>query len=406
MRRLMVGGVCVMALVAMVARGEKKIDVDGVMRVAARKLAAFDASRSGDYSGLPTDAKGDEWRTVPSRDWTSGFYPGALWYMYEYARDEGWSDADVWLKRADAWTMALEKEQHNTGTHDLGFMIFDSFGNGYRLTKNPAYLPIINQAAQSLAQRFRPETRMIRSWGKIDDMKSYRVIIDNMMNLELLIWSAANGGTTKGGSSEQLREIALTHANRTLELFFRPDSTTYHVINLRAGDGSVEHKGTRQGMSDDSCWSRGQAWAIYGFSYMYEATGDERYLQQAVKSAEYFLTNLADDGVAPSDFDSDLHGREFRDSSASAIVASACFRLHRIAKEPAVKERFLKAGIEKLRVLTTPPYYCEGDDFASLLRYGSRDYNTDAAHRLTNTSLIWGDYYLLEALMQYKRVAR
>jgi hypothetical protein len=380
---------------------ETPIDVERIMRVAARKFAAFDASQKT-QAEYPTDAKGATWRTVKADDWVSGFYPGALWYLYEYAKARQWPDAEVWRARAEAWTAGLEKQQFNTGTHDLGFMMFDSYGNGCRITKNPAYRPIINQAAQSLAARYLPKARLLRSWGKVDDMSNAQVIIDNMMNLELLMWAAQNGGTTLGGTSDDLRKIAISHADRALELFFRPDGSTCHVVELDPKTGEIRLKRTEQGKANDSTWSRGQTWAIYGFAYMYEATGDQRYLDASLNAATYYLAHLPADLVPPSDFNSTLKGLEFQDSSAAAIASCAFFRLQRLVKDPVLKQKYRDAAIAMLRSLTSAPYFSEKDDKASLLVYSARSYHADPNHRLTNTSLIWNDYYLLEALLQYQ----
>ncbi len=377
------------------------VDVDRIMRVAARKLAAFDASRA-DKSGYPTEAKGATWVTVPPKDWVSGFYPGALWYLYEYAQACQWPDAAAWRGRAEAWTAGLEAQQHNTGTHDLGFMMFDSYGNGHRLTQNADYVKVINQSAQSLAARYLPQARVIRSWGKVGDMDKALIIIDNMMNLELLLWASQHGGTAPGGTSEDLRTLALTHADRTIELFFRPDGSTYHVVELDPKTGTVQRKRTAQGKADESCWSRGQTWAIYGFAYLAEATGERRYLDASLKAARFYLDHLPADRVPPADYSSGLDGLEFKDSSAAAIALCAFFRLHRLVQDPALKKTYLDAALATLRALTSEPYFCPGDEHASLLRYAARNYHADPAHRLTNTSLIWGDYYLLEALLQYR----
>lgn len=379
------------------------IDVDGVMRVAARKFAAFDASQPN-KTNFPTDAKGAQWRTVGAPDWASGFYPGSLWYLYEYARDQKWPDAQAWRARAETWTAGLESQQFNSSHHDTGFVMFDSYGNGYRLTGNPAYLPILNRTAQSLASRYRADTGMIRSWGKIEDTNEFTVIIDNMMNLELLVWASAHGGTTSGGTSAELRKVATSHADCALELFFRPDGGTYHVVELNPRTGKVLRKRTAQGKADESIWSRGQTWAIYGYAYMYEATGERRYLEASLKAADRYLALLPADFVPPADFDSDLKGLEFKDSSAAAIAASAFLRLHRVVDAPALKKKYLDAATATLRSLTSAPYFSKDDDKASLLVYAARNYHADPNNALTNTSLIWGDYYLLEALLQYQAI--
>ncbi len=382
------------------AASADSIDVDRVMKVAARKLAAFDASHP-DKTRYPSDAKTNTWRTVPPEDWVSGFYPGSLWYIYEYAQRKKWPDTASWRKRAEIWTAGLESQQYNTTHHDLGFVVFNSFGNGYRLTGNQSYKPIINQAAQSLATRFRPEVNMIRSWGDANDMSKVTVIIDNVMNLQLLVWASRHGGATKGGTSEDLYRIATTHADWTIKRFVRPDGSTFHVVELDPATGGVIRKRTQQGKADDSTWSRGQAWAVYGFAYLYEATKDRKYLDTSMKAAEYYLNHLPADMVPPSDFQSDLKGLEFKDSSAAAIVASALFRLGRLVDDPALRSKYDEAAVKTLHSLTTPPYFVEGDNKAALLQYAARNYDADPNSQLTNTSLIFGDYYLLEALLQY-----
>ena len=386
---------------ALTAAEAPPIDTERAAAIIAKKLAAYDASQP-DKAAYPNEAKGATWSMVRAKDWVSGFYPGALWYTYEYAQRHHWPEAEVWRQRADTWTTGLTNEQFTTTNHDLGFMLMDSFGHAYRLTGKPRYKAVVLQAAQSLATRYRPEVGLIRSWGAIDDLKEYTVIIDNMMNLELLLWAAANGGTTKEGTAQDLVKIATRHADRTMVEFFRPDHSTYHVVELDPLSGTVKRKHTAQGKADDSCWSRGQTWAIYGFAYLYEATHDRRYLDQSIQAADYYLAHLPADHVPPSDFNSDLVGLEFKDSSAAAIACCAFFRLSRLSAEPAVKARFLQAAVETLKSLTNAPYFSESPDQASALRYQARNYHSDPSHRLTNTSLIWGDYYLLEALLAYE----
>ena len=197
------------------------IDVERCVLAIAHKLAAYDAAQP-DKTAYPNEAKGAQWATVPAKDWVSGFYPGALWYTYEFARRHHWPDQEAWRQRADTWTTGLAAEQFTTSNHDLGFMLMDSFGQGYRLTGEPRYKAVVLQAAKSLAKRYRPEVGLIRSWGSIDDLKDYTVIIDNMMNLELLLWAAANGGTTQHGTADDLLKIATNHADRAMKGFSVP----------------------------------------------------------------------------------------------------------------------------------------------------------------------------------------
>lgn len=375
-----------------------EINIDRVMRVAARKLARYDAAHPS-ANVYPTDAKGDTWTTVPPSSWVTGFYPGALWYVHEYARENKWPDQNEWLMRADKWTRGLERQQFQTAHHDIGFMIFDSYGNGYRISGNADYKPVLLQAAKTATTRYLDTTKMIRSWGKIEDTNKFMVIIDNMMNLELLMWAANNGG------DERLREIAINHADQTMKLFFRPDHSTFHVVHLDPKTGDVLLKRTGQGKSNDSTWSRGQGWAISGFSFMYEMTRDPKYLEVAQKALALYLSKLPEDQVPPSDFDSTLEGLEFKDSSTAPLVASALLRLYNLVESPELKEKYLHTAQQMLKAVTSPPYFVEGDDKASILAYAARNYHSDPNDRLTNTSLIWGDFYLLQALLQYQRIA-
>lgn len=370
------------------------IDVDAAIASIAYKLAAYDETQS-DKTAYPNEAKGTSWSTVPAPDWVSGFYPGSLWYVYEFAKRRGWTDQERWRQRADAWTVGITDEQFTTTNHDLGFMIQDSFGHAFRLTGEARYKSVVLQAAQSLGKRFSPQVGLIRSWGDIDDTKNYIVIIDNMMNLELLIWAADNGGPA------ELRKIALDHADRSIVEFFRPDNGTYHVLDLDPATGQLKRKYTHQGMHDESCWSRGQTWAIYGYAYLYEVTGLEPYLQQSIKAAQYYLGHLPPDHVPPSDFNSDLTALEFKDSSAAALASCAFFRLSRLCQESVDKSNYWEAAVQALSSLVQEPYFSSNPDFASALRYQARNYHPDANHRLTNTSLVFGDYYLLEALLAY-----
>ena len=371
-----------------------RIDVDAAIASIAYKLAAYDEMQS-DKTAYPNEAKGAFWSTVTAPDWVSGFYPGSLWYVYEFSKRRGWTDQEQWRQRADAWTVGIIDEQFTTTNHDLGFMIMDSFGHAFRLTGESRYKSVVLQAAQSLGKRFDPRVGLIRSWGDIDDAKNYIVIIDNMMNLELLIWAADNGGPSA------LRKIALDHADRSIVEFFRPDNGTYHVLDLDPATGQLKRKYTHQGMHDESCWSRGQTWAIYGYAYLYEATGLETYLQQSIKAAQYYLAHLPSDNVPPSDFNSNLTALEFKDSSAAALASCAFFRLSRMCHESVDKSKYWEAAVQSLSSLVQEPYFSSSPDFASSLRYQARNYHPDANHRLTNTSLVFGDYYLLEALLTY-----
>ncbi|PRY55415.1 glycosyl hydrolase family 88 [Arcticibacter pallidicorallinus] len=265
----------------------------------------------------PRTIENGKLKMVVSRDWTSGFFPGVLWYLYDYTKDP------KWLAEAKSFTAKLEKEQYNTGTHDLGFMIYCSFGNGYRLTGDKAYKDVIVQAAKSLSTRFNPKTGVIRSWDHNRDKWEYPVIIDNMMNLELLFEA------TRFSGDSSFYKIAVTHADNTLRNHFRPDYSSFHVVDYSPEDGSVRSRVTHQGYSDESAWARGQAWGLYGYIICYRETKDPRYLEQAKNIAKFIFShpNLPKDLIPYWDFNDPSIPNTSRDASAAAITASALYEL-------------------------------------------------------------------------------
>jgi unsaturated chondroitin disaccharide hydrolase len=324
------------------------------------------------------------WKTGPSRDWRSGFFPGCLWYLHEHTKDPFFKSA------AAKWTAGMVNEQFDTGTHDVGFKIFDSYGNGYRLYPTDEYRKIIIQAAETLAKRFNPTVGCIKSW---DNRKwTYPVIIDNMMNLELLFWAAENGGP------KQLRDIAVRHAETTMKNHFHPDGSTYHVIDYDTANGNVIARNTSQGYADESVWARGQAWAIYGFTLTYRFTHDARFLQTAQRAADYFINHLPADSVPYWDFMAPEIPNEPRDVSAAAITASALLELSPYVKSESQRAGYLEAARKSLRSLCSAPYLAEGTNSHAVLNHsvGSKPGKAEV-----DVSLIYADYYFIEAMLRY-----
>lgn len=320
--------------------------------------------------------------------WCSGFYPGTLWYLYEYSSDT--------IIRQEATKMLgiIESEKNNATDHDLGFKIFCSFGNAYRLTADPSYKKTILQAAGSLSLRYRPSINSIQSW---DSSALYKcpVIIDNMMNLELLEWSSKNGG------DKQLDTIAVNHANTTMRNHFRPDYSSFHVVDYNVITGAVMRKITRQGSSDSSAWSRGQAWALYGYTMMYRFTGENRYLQLAENIAEFILNNphLPSDMIPYWDFNAPGIPNAYRDASAAAIMASALLELGRYTQLHS-RGRYVSAAEKMIRTLSSPLYRARlGENGGFLLKHsvGAIPFNSEV-----DVPLTYADYYFVEALMRYK----
>ena len=333
-----------------------------------------------------TDTAG-KWVTVKPNDWTSGFFPGCLWEEFQLTGDS------TFLTAAKKWTAGLEDQKFNTKTHDVGFIMFCSFGNGEKIEPNEQYKQNLLQAAQSLATRFSPIVGCIRSW---DNRRwEYPVIIDNMMNLELLFWASKNGGP------HSVYDIAVSHALKTMQNHFRPDGSTYHVVSYDTTTGNVLQRGTHQGYSDNSVWSRGQAWAIYGFTMAYRETHDERFLKTAQRAADYFVKHLPPDFVPYWDFLAPHVPYEERDASAAAIACSGLFELSVLSNQPSGKDFYRQAAENILTSLSKPPYLSIGTTSMGILNHavGSRPADSEV-----DRSLIYADYYFLEALKRYQRM--
>ncbi|MEI6948942.1 glycoside hydrolase family 88 protein [Paraflavisolibacter sp. H34] len=324
---------------------------------------------------------------VASKDWTSGFFPGQLWFLYEHTGSSSWKDL------ARTYTARIEKEKLNGTTHDMGFKINNSFGNGYRLTQDPRYRDIIIQAAKTLSTRFNPVVGAIKSW---DDKErwDYPVIIDNMMNLELLFHA-----TELTGDSSFYR-IAVTHANTTLKHHFRADNSSFHVVDFDVSTGQVTQKTTHQGAFDGSAWSRGQAWGLYGFTMCYRFTRNSVYLRQAEKIATFILThpNLPGDGIPYWDFNAPKIPNEPRDVSAAAITTSALYELSLYSQ--GVYD-FRSAAHRLLENLTKSYRSAAGKNKGFLLLHGTGNKPSGSE---VDVPLIYADYYFIESLMRAKKL--
>jgi unsaturated chondroitin disaccharide hydrolase len=326
-------------------------------------------------------------RLVQAEDWTSGFPAGCLWLLYAHTGDSTWRDA------AETRTVALESQSLRTDTHDVGFVIENTFGAGLRLTGNAKYRDVVIRAAESLALRFSPVVGATRSW----DFGGYTfpVIIDNMMNLEVLF----HAQKLRGGGSFRL--IAETHARTTLTHHFRPDRSSYHVVDFDPASGRVLRKQTHQGLADESAWARGQAWGLYGFSAAYRETGEREFLEQARGIAEFYVNHPA----LPADlvplFDFDAAERtdvpKLRDTSASAIAASALLELAGFV-DAAAGERYRRFALETLRSLSTPAYHARlGENGHFLLTHSVGNYPSGDE---LGVAITYADYYYLEALLR------
>lgn len=336
---------------------------------------------------FPRSYENGRHRLVDARDWTSGFFPGALWYLYEYTRDP------KFLAAASNYTARLESIQSFRGHHDIGFMLFCSYGNGLRLAGNADYKGVLLRGADSLASRYKPEVGLIRSWDF--GRWQYPVIVDNMMNLELLLWAAKNGGDAR------LREIALSHADRTLTNHYRPDYSSYHLVDYNPTSGAVLRKQTVQGYADETAWARGQAWGLYGFTMMARETGRAEYLAHATNIANFILNHprLPADKIPYWDFDAPKIPNEPRDVSAAAVMSSALIELSGLVRGEAGR-RYLDLARQQLLSLTSTNYLAvPGHDGDFILRHSVG--HIPEKHEI-DVPIIYADYYFLEALLRYR----
>ena len=332
----------------------------------------------------------DKLVTAKSNTWISGFYPGTLLYLYEYSHDASL------LKEAEAKLQVLEKEKNNKGTHDLGFMLYCSFGNALRLTGNTHYQDVLLTGAESLSTRFNPTVGCIRSWDHNSDKWKFPVIIDNMMNLEFLNWASRVSGNPK------YAEISTIHANTTLKNHFRPDYSSYHVIDYDPETGAVLHKQTHQGAADESAWARGQAWGLYGYTMMFRDTHDKTYLKQARNIAKFILDepSTPEDGIPYWDYS--VSGPDVpRDASAAAITASALLELSGMVKGKESK-RYLQAAEHILTSLSSPAYKAPiGTNGGFLLEHSTGHLPGNSE---IDVPLSYADYYYVEALLRYQHL--
>lgn len=391
----------------------------------------IEAAQEGDTLRIPSTFKNGAIEFVPTDDWVSGFFAGTLWYMYELTGDE------YYAQLAQKHTEILHDIQFLEWHHDVGFMVYDSYGNGRRLKNIEAYDTVLVNTAKSLSTRFRPAAGILQSWNTDNPAhwQSYRgwdcpVIIDNMMNLELLFKVSEMTG------DDTYKNIAISHADKTLANHYRDDYSTYHVVDYDDETGEVRNQHTAQGIANGSRWARGQAWSIYGFTVAYRFTQDEKYLQRAKDVANYLLVvedNMPEDLVPLWDFDiveyannlpqdeflypnlkdKDLPKQytEIRDVSSAAIIASALYELYWHTKDEFYKEKADKM----IESLSAAPYRAElGTNGGFILKHsvGSLPHsllNIEAGrpndHNI-DVPLNYADYYFLEALIRKGRVEK
>lgn len=331
------------------------------------------------------------WKLVDYKDWTSGFWPGILWYDYEFSRDEKVKE------KAIKYTELLKPLSENPAyDHDLGFQVFCSYGNAYRLTKNDEYRKLIVRTADTLATLFNPRVGTILSWPRMitDEGWPHNTIMDNMINLEMLFWASKHGG------GQNLYDIAVKHAETTMKNHFRPDFTSYHVVLYDTITGNKIKGITHQGYSDSSMWARGQAWAIYGFTLCYRETRKPEFLDFAQKVTEPFISKLPEDGIPYWDFNAPKIPNEPKDASAAAVVASALLELSGYVEDQAQAKRYKDLAVKMVTSLSSDKYQSEKSK-PSFLLHSTGHWPKKSE---VDYSINYADYYYIEALTRLKKL--
>ena len=398
MKKIVVGLAVMLGFCMCTHKPSGTLDVNKALDYCAeqiqRTLTELKTDSGIDYTMMPRNIMADEqhWncRKATKEEWCAGFWPGVLWYDYEYTKDK------QVLEEAENFTHSLKFLSHIPAyDHDLGFLVFCSYGNGYRLTKNPAYKQVILDTADTLATLFNPIVGTILSWPREVEPRNWphNTIMDNMINLEMLFWAAKNGG------NPYLYDIAVSHADKTMKSQFRPDYTSYHVAVYDTITGNLIKGVTHQGYADSTMWARGQAWAIYGYTVVYRETKDPKYLDFAQKVTDVYLDRLPEDKVPYWDFDDPSIPNAPRDASAGAVVASALLELSTYLPNGTGK-RYKDAAIEMLTSLSSDSYQ-SGESKPSFLLHSVGHWPN---HSEIDASIIYADYYYIEALLRLKRL--
>lgn len=363
---------------------------DRVFALATEQYTAMDAALGEDQTPRSLDKDGNL-RTAETRWWCSGFYPGSLWYIYEYSGNEQ-------IKAlAEKHTLRLASLLENPRTHhDIGFQINNSYGNALRITGDEQYRQMVIDCAHKLCRRYNPTPQTIMSWNPRKGW-THPVIIDNMMNLELLMHAHELCNV------DSLKDIALTHARKTRKEHFRDDFTTFHLVDFNPETGEINCKVTVQGYADDSAWARGQAWAIYGYTMMARETGLEEFLQTAEGIAAMLIEKLPEDGIPYWDFNDPAIPDTYRDASAGAIMASAFAELSTLTKDEKAAEAYKETALRQVRTLASEEYLAaSGENGNFLLKHsvGNLPGNSEV-----DVPLTYADYYFLEAILRLNEIS-
>ena len=361
-----------------------------MLNLSSKKIKKTSLKLTNSSEFLRNISKGSTaWNVVGVKDWCSGFWPGVLWYAYEFSGDE------VLREEAERFTAPIKEIAYSSALdHDIGFQVYCSYGNGYRLTGNEEYKTVLLAAADTLATLYNANVGSILSWPVYKEKYGHNTIIDNMMNLELLFWAAKNGG------NKELYNIAESHANVTMKHIVRPDNAVYHLAAFNPETGEFKKGHTHQGFADESMWARGQTWGIYGFAMTYRETGNKEFLNTSIRLADHFLERLPEDGIPYWDFDDPKIPNAPKDASAAGVAACGLLELAGLVDDKNLKTKYFNAAKKSLEILSSKKYF-SGDKNQALLLHSTGHHPKNSE---IDVPIIYADYYYMEALIRLKKM--
>lgn len=349
---------------------------------ARRQVKQLAEAHPGFY---PMYTKGGKWKhDGPAwTHWCDGFLPGMMWIFSRWT-PEGEKEKKFWMDLAIDYTRPLEPRQFDRDVHDLGFIFLSTYYRWYQLAREPRLNDVLVQAGKTLALRFQENGQYLRSFVSEDS-----IFIDIMMNVGIVFYAARETNDRK------LREIAIRHALTTRRCLVRGDGSTAHEGLFDLETGEFLRQTTQQGQRSDSCWSRGLAWALYGFGVCYEYTRDPRFLSTATACADYYLTHTGSDGIPAWDFQAGPETRKQVDTSAAAITASGLLRLCRMLPDPVKGFYYWSCALRILRTLCEKYVNPKDAKWEGILRGGVYHMHRGLG---VNESVMWGEYFFCEAL--------
>jgi len=318
-------------------------------------------------------------------NWTDGFLPGLLWIFHKCNGGALGKDSP-WRELAIQYTTPLEPRSVDRDSTDLGFLFLSTYYRWYRLTRDQKLRDVIIEAGRTEAQRFQENGQYLRS-----SVGENSLFIDQMMNVGIIFYAARETG------DRRLRDLAVRHCLTTRRCLVRGDGSTAHEGIFDPATGEFLRQTTQQGYRGDSCWARGLAWALYGFSVSHEYSRDPRFLETAEACADYYVTHSSGDGVPPWDFNASPESRALVDTSAAAIAASGLLRLCRLLTDPMKGHFYFSTAVLILRNLCEKYTAKKDKKWEGILKGGVYHLPKELG---VDESVMWGEYFFVEALEQ------